>query len=114
MSDIFDSAVRSSGDFAGVFESDLETSYFYLYRIDEREGNKVRGAIMIATGSPTFGAADVAIFWSREERYVGLNIKDIVLAVFDCETAQGFGGIRIDGGHSQIPADLLAEFARTE
>ena len=52
MEEIFESSVRSAGDLAGVFEFDGDTSYFYLYRVDASEGNKVLDAIKVSVGEP--------------------------------------------------------------
>lgn len=37
---IFESATRSAGDLAGVFEHDDDTGYFYLYDLSRGEGQK--------------------------------------------------------------------------
>lgn len=51
--EMFQSAVRSSGDLAGVFEYDGETGYFYLYQTGAM-GNKILSANHILTGPADF------------------------------------------------------------
>jgi hypothetical protein len=65
--EIFDSAVRSRGDLAGVFEYDGETAYFYLY--DQRLPKKhlVVDAIRITSRQPDFGKADIRVEWDSGE-----------------------------------------------
>lgn len=58
---IFDSATRSAGDIAGVFEHDRDVGYFYLYDFTRGNGQKIVGAIRMATGKPAYGARDVEI-----------------------------------------------------
>lgn len=38
MSDIFETMTRALGGLSGVFESDSEASYFYLYQTVESDG----------------------------------------------------------------------------
>ena len=59
--EMFDSAIRSTDDKAGVFEYDGETAYFYLYETKGNLGHKVVGAIHILTGMSDFKQKDVAI-----------------------------------------------------
>src|SRR5688572_19291530 len=56
--EIFDSSLRSSEDWAGVFEFDGNTAYFYLYNEAGEQQEKVAGAIHVLTGVPDFEQQD--------------------------------------------------------
>jgi len=90
--DIFDSAIRTAGDLAGVFEFDGDNSYFYLYKTSGDPKQKVLGAIHIVSGIPDFKAGDIAILWDRNETAVGLFIRSKLWAVFDSVTGTKYGG----------------------
>jgi len=89
--EIFESAVRSTGDLAGVFEFDGETSYFYLYRTGG-QGNQVLDSIHISSELPDFATSDVAVRWTRNHLRVGLFIRGELWAVFDTDRKTKFGG----------------------
>jgi hypothetical protein len=80
--DIFESSTRSAGDFAGVFESDDETSYFYLCEV---HGSEIRilDHAHICSGVPDFTASSISIRWSTAEDKVALYIDDVLRAAFD-------------------------------
>ena len=86
-SDLFESQARSSGDRAGVFEYDGETSYFYLHDL---RPSRILGYIHILTGLPDFDGADLSILWNKSEDVVGLFIRGQLWAFFDGE--RPFGG----------------------
>jgi hypothetical protein len=90
--EIFDSAVRSAGDLAGVFEYDGETSYFYLYETEGAEGQRVIDSIHVQSGSPDFGPEDIVVRWNTTEDKVGLFIRDLLWAVFDGDGRRKYGG----------------------
>lgn len=92
MVEIFDSAVRSAGDLAGVFEYDGETGYFYLYATDEAAGEKVLDSIHVLSTDPDFVEADVAVCWDSKEQKVGLFIRGVLWAAFDCHLGTKCGG----------------------
>ena len=53
--EMFDSVLRSAGDFAGVFEFDGDVGYFYLYDTTQPEKHKILGAIRMFSGeAPDF------------------------------------------------------------
>ena len=110
MEELFESAIRSSGDLAGVFEFDGETGYFYLYRLDAPEGNKVLDAIKVSVGRPAYSAADLAIEWSADNLLVCLKIAGRVCAVFDTEGPHKFGGAYMPGRDSEVPLVVLQRF----
>lgn len=57
--EIYESAARTAGDLAGVFEFDGDTSYFYLYKTTGDASQKVLGAIHIMSETPDFDPKDV-------------------------------------------------------
>jgi hypothetical protein len=90
--EIFLSATRSSKDFAGVFEFDGETSYFYLYALGGAAGNRIVGAINI---SRTFNRKDepqIEVRWNKSESLVGLFYKTSLLASYNANSSN-----RVDG-----------------
>lgn len=107
MINIFESLIRSTGDIAGVFEFDGETSYFYLYDVNEADGKKVLDAINITSGIPDFEASDISIRWNDEENLVSLRIKDDIWAAFDCESKSKYGGNYFPGARPKLPPDVL-------
>ncbi|TPJ74809.1 hypothetical protein [Mesorhizobium sp. B2-6-2] len=68
--DVFDSAVRTKGDLAGVFEYEVEdgpqsdTAYFYLYEPD----GSIISAIHVRSGVWSITEADIAVKWDKDER----------------------------------------------
>ena len=103
--EMFVSAVRSSGDMAGVFEYVDETGSFYLYDKTRTGGQRVMAAIHILSGNPDFSESDVEVRCTQREEVVGLFIRDRLWAVFSGREAHG-GKYRI-GGRPEIP-DLVA------
>ena len=103
--DVFDSAVRTKGDLAGVFEYEEEdgpqnaAAYFYLY---EPEGSII-GAIHIRSGAWSISEADIAVKWDRNERRVGLFVFGTLTAAFDVETGVRYGGRHGVDFNAEIP-----------
>lgn len=93
--DVFDSAIRTKGDLAGVFEYDEAgdsqnaTAYFYLY---QNPAGPVIDAIHIRSGPWTITEADISVRWDKDERRVGLFIFDALWAAFDTATGMKYGG----------------------
>ncbi len=108
MEEIFESSLRSAGDLAGVFECDGATSYFYLYRVDERSGNKVLDAIKVGVGKPEYTSSDVEVRWSPDENLVFVRIAGSVAAVFDCVRGKKYGGDFVVGVAPELPPELLS------
>ena len=92
MEEMFDSALRSAGDRAGVFEYDGETGYFYLYATDEGAGKKVLDSICVLSAEPDFVEEDVSVRWDLDEQKVGLFIRNVLWAAFDCGLRSKYGG----------------------
>jgi hypothetical protein len=113
MDEIFDSAVRPSGDLAGVFECDEETSYFYLYETGD-DGDAGAGRILdsvhVFTGTPDFVQDDIAVRWSADERKVGLFIRGELAAVFDCSSGAKYGARYRPGERPTLPPEALEGF----
>jgi hypothetical protein len=107
--DIFESATRTSGDLAGVFEYDdtgdrqSSTAYFYLYRTDGREGERIIDAIHISPDAVAITAEDITVRWGRDERWVGLFILGKLQAAFDTATGKKYSGERLGDSLSDIP-----------
>jgi hypothetical protein len=106
--DLLENAVRARGDLAGVFEYDdtgdprSSTAYFYLYRIDRREGERIVDAIHISSGALAINAADIAVRWDRDERRVGLFILGKLQAAFDAATGKKYCGESLEDCPSDI------------
>jgi hypothetical protein len=92
MEEIFESSVRSSGDMAGVFEFDGETSYFYLYRVDANQEGKVLNAVKVFMDAVDCKQSDVVIKWSSDEKLVFLQLTGQIHAAFDCDNFQSYSG----------------------
>jgi hypothetical protein len=101
--EIFKSAVRSSGDLAGVFEYDGQVAYFYLYASGGSHPSKVLHSIHIWSGRAGLRDEDIFVFWDRSERKVGLFIDKVMWAVFDSASGQRFGGNYESGARPSIP-----------
>ncbi len=110
MDDLFDSAVRSAGDVAGVFEYDGATGYFYLYATGEEAGQRVLDAIHILSGEPDFAARDVSVRWDVDEQKVGLFIRDVLWAAFDHGRSTKYGGSYNRHGRPVLPPLAQAGF----
>lgn len=63
---MFVNAVRVSGDFSAIFESDGETCYFYLCEISPHNIRRVIDAIHIFSGRPDFVEKEVEVRWSAD------------------------------------------------
>ena len=107
---MFESAVRPAGDFAGVFEFDGDTGYFYLYQMDGDNGEKLVGSVRVFVGKPDFMSRDVLVRWSKDETKVGLFIRNQLWAAFDAETRTKFGGDYRPGNCPTIPANVTESF----
>jgi hypothetical protein len=108
--DIFQSAVRSDGSFAGVFEYESGTAYFYLYDTKREKDHKVVGAIRILVGAPDFDDEQVDIMWDKTETKVGLFIRDQLWATFDLEGRIEYGGNYEPNKSTSVPLQLRRAF----
>lgn len=108
--EMFDSAVRSAGDRAGVFEHDGDSGYFYLCETKGQQTKKVTGSIRVVAGTPDFTQEDIEIRWDSTESKVGLFIRRQLWAVFDCETGANFGGDYRPSTQARIPVEIISAF----
>ena len=109
--DIFDSVVRSTGDLAGVLESDEETTYFYLYEIGLDGSNKILGAIRVASETLNLQQSDLSIRWDANEQKVGLFVKGVLWAVFDHGSKAKFGGDYGPEASPNVPQEAASGFS---
>ena len=108
--EMFDSAVRSAGDMAGVFEYDGETAYFYLCATKGQKTQRVVAAVRMMVGTPDFGKGDIEIRWDRTETKVGLFIRQILWGVFETLTGAKYGGDYRCDCRPEIPAEITNVF----
>lgn len=108
--EMFDSAVRSAGDRAGVFEYDGEAAYFYLYETNGSDCQKVIAAIRVFSGNPDFEQEDVSIRWDDGESKVGLFIRGQLWAAFDAQANGKYGGNYRPDVEAEIPSEIGAAF----
>ncbi|QKD04530.1 hypothetical protein [Mesorhizobium loti] len=107
--DVFDSAIRTKGDLAGVFEYDEAgdpqnaTAYFYLYRAQGSVPGSVVDAIHIRSGTWAISGSDIAVRWDKDERRVGLFVFGSLSAAFDTEAGTKHGGGYGKDFHADIP-----------
>lgn len=107
--DIFESAIRTRGDLAGVFEYEETaepqnaSAYFYLYRKEGETIGSVLGAIHIRSGQWTITEANIAVRWHDNEQRVGLFVFGTLVAVFDVATGEQYGGQYGKDFHAEIP-----------
>jgi hypothetical protein len=108
--EIFDSAVRSAGDLAGVYEYDGETGYFYLYDTRKEDEHRIVGAISVFTGTSELKERDIVIRWDPTESMVGLFIRGQLWAVFDGERGTEYGGHYRENGQPGVPDEITKVF----
>jgi hypothetical protein len=100
--EMFESEVRSSGDLAGVFESDDETGYFYLY-IARTGSTRIIDTLHIWSGDMDLEQKDVAVRWNDREDRVGLFIRGVLWGVYNVATGTKHGGNYTKRGIPEIP-----------
>jgi hypothetical protein len=108
--EMFQSALQTGGNLAGVFEYDGDTGYFYLFEAKGDEEQKVVAAIPIVIGPPDFREEDVTILWDVAERMVGLFIRQQLWAVYDGMTKEKYGGNYRNNSTPLIPPDVAKAF----
>jgi hypothetical protein len=114
INEMFDSALCSDGNHAGVFEYDGETAYFYLCDMLGKEAHKVVGAIRVLVGTPDFMQDDLTIRWDATESRVGLFICGHLWAAFDRKTGNQYGGNYCATAQPDIPSSLVDSFIKNE
>lgn len=108
--EMFESALRSKGDSAGVFEYDGETGYFYLYETKVDEDQRVVGAIRVLSKRPDFEEKDIVVRWNATEEKVGLFIRGELWAAFDGRTGTTYGGNYCAGAQAKISSEITRAF----
>ena len=81
----FESAVRLAGDYAGVFECDGETSYFYLFRVDANAGQKIVRALYVELNASQLLNQQIKVVWSENQSTVFLKLGDEVVAALSSD-----------------------------
>ena len=107
--EMFASAVRASGDLAGVFEYDGDTGYFYLYDQSMPGGQRVLDAIHIVSGTPDFSENDVDVRWNADEDAVGFFVCGRLWAAF--RRGEKHGGNYRSRGEPRIAESVIASFS---
>jgi hypothetical protein len=106
--ELFIEAMRTAGDFAGVFEYDGEVGYFYLYRLSESgSGGKIDGAIEIVQGDLTFAADEIEVRWSAEQDRVALFVDGKLWALFNVKSGTAYGQKHSKLLASNVPPDQI-------
>ncbi|NTG47574.1 DUF2251 domain-containing protein [Agrobacterium rhizogenes] len=111
MDELFESAVRSSGDLAGVFEFDGEVGYFYLCVTGEK-GSKIIDSMGVFLNTPMSSLPSIAVEWDASEQNVGLVIDGILWAIFDCANGKKFGEAYSKNIKPNFPTAVAQGFRR--
>jgi hypothetical protein len=85
MQEYFESSLRLAGDYAGVFECDGETSYFYLYRVDANGGQKIVRAHNVELKASQLFDRQLTVVWSENQSTVFLKVDDEVVAALSSD-----------------------------
>lgn len=97
--DIFITSTRTKGDYAGVFEYDGETSYFYLYSLGNPDGKKIVGAIGLSYEITMDSEPNLSVRWNKQETKVGVFLRDNLLGLFNLdlhpEISENFRGVTL-------------------
>lgn len=106
---VFDSAARTKGDLAGVFEYEETdgpqnaTAYFYLCEMGGETVGPVVEAIHIRSGGWAITKADVAVKWDRDEQRVALFVFGRLAAAFDVARGTKHGSRDGKDFNAEIP-----------
>src|SRR4051812_13869795 len=101
--ELFESAVREAGDLAGIFEHDGSVAYFYLYAVGDGQPTKILDQIRVFSGTAFISQSDVDVRWDATEQRVGLFLRGVQWAVFNCFHKTRFGGGYRPGERPEIP-----------
>ena len=85
MQEYFESAVRLAGDYAGVFECDGETRYFYLYRLDANAGHKIVSTLNVGLKASQLLDQHIRVVWSDNQSTVYLKVEGEVVAALSSD-----------------------------
>jgi hypothetical protein len=106
--DLYESSIRSQGDFGAFFECDGEAAYFYF--CDTKEKLKILTAVQIFSGPADFKQDDLSVRWNETESQVGLFIKNRLWAAYDVETGACHVGSYRTKDQSNIPKEVAESF----
>ena len=101
----FVSSARPKGDYAGVYEYDGETAYFYLYKTCDDAGGKVADQLLMFAGKSTLREEDVRVGWDASSTKVGLFLRGCLWATYNLQTGMKFGGNYSEDGFPLIPKE---------
>jgi len=101
MKEIFESATNNDGRFAGVYEDDGETAYFYLY--DLAGDGRILDHVLIHSGEGGPLESDVTIRWDNRGEKVALFIRGELWAWFDPVAREKQGGNYVAGSTPDFP-----------
>ena len=97
--------MRDAGDFAGVFERDDETSYFYLYDLNSLPNKKILGVIQIQHDIFENPSSVIAVRWDNSQSQVALIYKGNAIAMFNVLDGIGYGSAFTPMLLTPIPPD---------
>jgi len=95
--ELFESQVSPDGRYAGVYEDDGKTAYFYLYEMSGDDPDRVLDHIHVGSEDVGLRDSDVEVRWDSTGRKAGLFIRDELWAYFDLESGEKHGGRYIKG-----------------
>ncbi|MET3590906.1 MULTISPECIES: hypothetical protein [Mesorhizobium] len=106
--EIFDSAIRTKGNLAGVFEYEdtgpqEATAHFYLYRAEGETAGSILDVIHVRSGHWAITEADVAVRWDGSEQRVGLFVFGTLVAALDAAAGTKYGGGYGKDFNAEIP-----------
>jgi hypothetical protein len=103
--EIFESSTRNAGDYAGVFERDNETSYFYLFNLNGRPNKKILGAIQIKHDIFEKTNSHAGVKWNRAQTKVALIFDGNAIAMFSVPNGKSYGSVFTPVLLAPIPSD---------
>lgn len=107
--DLFESATRTCGDLAVVFECDRYGGYFYLFDLTKEKGQEARAVIEVSDRGVSLEKSDVAVGWNASEDIGGLCIHGRLWAAFD-QYGRRYGGSYGTQDAPGIPSDVISRF----
>jgi len=107
--DIFESAIRTSGDLAVVFECDHDGGYFYLFDLTKEKGQEARAVIEVSERSVVLDRSDISVNWNASEDIAGLRIDGELWAAFDLH-GRAYGGSFGKQNVPRIPPEVIGRF----
>ncbi len=106
---IFESALRTSGDLAAIFECDEDGGYFYLLDLTKEQGQQARAVIAVSEQGLELPVTDVSVRWNASQEIVGLCIGGDLWAAFD-QHGSRYGGDYGPQKSADIPLEVISRF----